>query len=232
MAQRNDYTATNLQTVFTYTFQIFETSEIDVYQDGTLLTETTDYTVTNSTLPTIGGTITLVTGATTGDLIALVQNIPVTRLIDYQTNGDMRAADLDADFDRIYTFLGGGVPSDDLSDRLVRFADSEDRSANDNLIPSPVAGKFLGWDADGELVNIDSPTVSISDTPVVANVAALKALDSATITAAYVLGTSAINDAGGGYFIYSSGNAEVDNGVSVVTPNAAGLTLVYNKPPA
>jgi hypothetical protein len=80
MAQRDDYTATASQTLFTYTFQVFQTSEIDVYVNDVLLVLTSDYSVTIETAPAIGGTITLVLPSTAGDTVSFIQNIPVTRL--------------------------------------------------------------------------------------------------------------------------------------------------------
>ena len=69
MSQRDDLIAGAGQTVFTYTFQIFETDEIQVIQKDVLLTLGIDYTVIISALPAIGGTITLTVGATAGTRI-------------------------------------------------------------------------------------------------------------------------------------------------------------------
>ena len=64
----NRYTATALQTLFVYSFRILDEAHVAVYQNGTLLTITTHYTVSNVGVSG-GGNITLVTGATAGDTI-------------------------------------------------------------------------------------------------------------------------------------------------------------------
>lgn len=225
MSQRNDYTATASQAVFDFTFKIFETDEIYVYQNGSLLTETTDYTVAITGTAPNTGTITLVTGATAGDAIALVQAIPFTRLIEYQTDGDMAASTFNSDFDRLYILLqslagtDSADPDDQISDRLVRFATSEDRSGKTNLIPTPVNGQYLGW-SSGDLTNLEAPSVSVTDAPSVTNVAALKALDVNESTSAYIQGKNTANDGGQGWFSYKASNTETDDGENVVTPNS------------
>jgi hypothetical protein len=223
---RHDYTATGGQTVFTYTFQIFEDDEITVYQNGVLLVLTANYTVTNATLPAIGGIITLTLGATAGDAIALVQDIPFTRLIDYQTDGDWLADEVNSDFDRIYTlldqqFVGGGASSSTLSDRLLRFSDSVDRSVNNNLYPDPVAGEIMVWDSAGDLVNATFPAADIGTEGVVVSVAQLRALDVTSTFSAYIQGITTQNDGGQAHFYFDAASMAVDdNGITTVKPNS------------
>jgi len=221
---RQDYTATAGQTVFTYTFQIFEDSEIDVYKNGVQLTLTTDYTVSNSTLPTIGGTVTLVAPASAGDAIALVQDIPIVRLIDYQTNGDWQATEVNSDFDRIYTllvqqFIGGGGSSSTLSDRLVKFSDAVNRSTNTNLIPAPVVGNVLAWDATGDLENIAIPSIDAGQQVVAANIPSLRAAASGSSIGAVTLGGVSLNDGLQRAYYFDATSTDADNGSTIIKPN-------------
>jgi len=96
-------------TVFSYAFPIFDDTDLNVYltpvgddpNDTTqLLTYNVDYTVTNSTPPTVGGTITLTVGATAGDVITIVRNQPDNRLNNYVDGGLFQATDVNTDFDR------------------------------------------------------------------------------------------------------------------------------------
>lgn len=227
MSQRNDYTALAGQTVFTYTFQIFEDSEIQVYQNGTLLTLTTDYTVANATLPTIGGTITLVNPATVGDAIALVQNIPITRLITYITDGDWKATDVNSDFNRIYTLLvqafGTGTnPNDTISDRLIRFAESVDRSLATNLYPTPQDGFVLGWDSNGDLQNI-SLTVGTTDVQFLTLISQLKPLDVSTNSDAFCLGKVSALDGFQNRFWYDPTSTATPDDELVIKPDSVIL---------
>jgi len=223
---RHDYTATGGQTVFTYTFQIFEDSEIQVYQNDVLLTLTTDYTVSNLALPSIGGSITLVNPAGVGGAIALVQDVPFSRLIDYQTDGDWEATVVNSDFDRIYTlftqqFENGGGASDTLSDRLLKFSDGQDRSGNTNLIPSPDVGKVLSWGPTGDIENIDAiPTVNAGSQVVANNVTDLRAADPTSSISAFLNGNAVANDGLQASYYFDAASTAADNGFTIIKPNS------------
>ena len=83
---RDEYTATASQTVFTYTFKIFASSDLNVYQtasdaecsDSDIITA---YTVTGVGAAA-GGTVVLNSGAAVGDLITIVSDIPESRTTD------------------------------------------------------------------------------------------------------------------------------------------------------
>lgn len=88
---RDVYTATGGQTDFTITFPYLEESHVIVTQNGTTLTQGTDYTFFDAT------TIRLTSGATSGDDIVLTRSTSQsTRLTDY-TAGALTEADLDND---------------------------------------------------------------------------------------------------------------------------------------
>ena len=227
MAQRDDYTAIASQTVFTYTFQIFEDSEIFVYQNGLLLTLTTDYTVSNNTLPSIGGTITLTTGATAGDAIALVQSIPITRLITYITDGDWKATTVNTDFDRIYTLLvqafgTGSTPSSQISDRLIRFADSVNRTSATNLYPTPQDGYLLSWNSDGDIANVLA-SIATTDVQFLTLISQLKPLDVSTNTDAFCLGKVSALDGFQSRFTYDATSTATPDDEYVVKPDSVTL---------
>lgn len=226
MSQRNDYTAGAGQTIFTFTFQIFENDEIQVYQNGLLLALGIDYTVTIDTLPSIGGSITLTSGATAGATISLVQAIPFTRLISYQTDGDWQADTVNADFNRLYTLLvqafgTSSDPNDQISDRLLRFATSENRSGATNLIPSPQNGTILSWN-NNDLINIALPTFSSNEAVTVNSATALRAVDINNSHSAYLEGQNTPNDGGQNHFYYDAASTAIDNNLTVVTPDSVG----------
>lgn len=96
-------------TVFSYPFPIFEDTDLNVYLTPVgstpddvvdILVYNVDYTVTNSSPPTVGGIITLTTGATSGDVITIVRNQPDNRLNNYIDGGLFEATDVNTDFDR------------------------------------------------------------------------------------------------------------------------------------
>ncbi|HHT9129278.1 MAG TPA: hypothetical protein ACFYEC_00245 [Candidatus Brocadiaceae bacterium] len=107
---RNQYTAGGGgPTVFAFTFPIFALTDVVVYRtpvgstadDVTqILVYNVDYTVTNNIPPAVGGTITLTVGATAGDIITLVRDLPDNRLNNYIDGGLFQATDVNTDFDR------------------------------------------------------------------------------------------------------------------------------------
>jgi hypothetical protein len=98
--QRIQYTATSGQTEFTIPFPFLENSDIVAYQDSTLLVLTTDYTLSGADSPS-GGTLTLVSGATTGDIITIFGNTPIDRTSIYSaTISNLTGSDLNGDFNR------------------------------------------------------------------------------------------------------------------------------------
>jgi hypothetical protein len=86
-ASRNQYTATAGQTVFAYTFEIVTDDDIVVLKNGVTLTKTADYTVSGVGIDS-GGNVTLVVGATAGDILTLYRDMPYERLTDYTNAGD------------------------------------------------------------------------------------------------------------------------------------------------
>ena len=100
-ASRNQYTATAGQTVFAYTFEIVSDDDIVVLKNGVTLTKTTNYTVSGVGSDS-GGNVTLVVGATAGDIITLYRDMAYERLTDYTNAGDFLAADVNNDFDRLW----------------------------------------------------------------------------------------------------------------------------------
>lgn len=103
----DQYTATGGQTVFNYTFEIVENTDLLVYQTPQgdapndllqLLTFNVDYTVTGVGAEN-GGTVVLNSGATLGDIITIKQNVPVQRDTAFTPGGVLRANDLNSEFD-------------------------------------------------------------------------------------------------------------------------------------
>jgi parallel beta-helix repeat protein len=104
---RDQYTATGGQVAFSYTFEIAAEGDIAVLQNGVLLSLGTgagEYAVTGVGSDT-GGVVTLVTGATSGDIITLYRDMALERLTSYTNGGDFLAADVNNDYDRLWLAL-------------------------------------------------------------------------------------------------------------------------------
>ncbi len=166
---RNQYVATNLQTIFNYTFEIAVNTDIKVYQragsaapDDTadLLTLTTDYTVTGVG-SSGGGTIVLVTGATTGDIISIQGNAPADRDTSFTPGGVIAAQNLNTEFDNLVLIYQTILA---VLDNLVpTYPESAIVSAKDTILA--VLGAGQGWrmnDANDEIEPIDLPSGGIA----------------------------------------------------------------------
>jgi len=140
---RDQYTATSGQTVFPYTFEIAAAGDIKVLQNGTLINQGTgagEYAVSGVGVDA-GGNVTLVTGATAGDVLTIYRDMAYERLTAYTNAGDFLAADVNNDFDRLWLALqqNGG----DLDRVLI--APNTDPTSIDMTIPDKATrlGKYL-----------------------------------------------------------------------------------------
>lgn len=176
---RNQYSATSGQTVFIYTFEIFDDDDITVEQNGAVLTKGTHYSVSGVNVDT-GGNITFVTGATTGDIITLYRSMALVRTADYQQNGSFLSDEIDTDLDRLWaavqqnkTDLGASLRAS-VSDTILNSSNTE------LALPSVRGGKLLGFAADGTLDYI-SAAIAGGDFTDVSTTAAMTALTGVSV---------------------------------------------------
>jgi hypothetical protein len=146
---RDQYTATSGQTVFPYTFEIFNKDDVVVIKNTTTLIEGTNYTVTGVGNEN-GGSIVLTAGATTGDIITVYRDMPLERNSDYQTSGDFLASEVNNDFDRLWL---AAQQINELSARSIKKPDSDSASIN-MVLPVALnrADKMLAFDGTGAVV--------------------------------------------------------------------------------
>ena len=148
---------------YAFTFEILAASDIAVYRGDTLLTLTTNYSVTINANGT--GSVTLVTTAGTNN-ITIVGSKTIQRTTDFTTGGDFFANTLNDELDAQTIFIqqvaetaerGMKAPVTDPTDINMTLPRKADR-----------AGKYLAFDANGN--PIPGPTSTAVD--VVANIAA------------------------------------------------------------
>ena len=144
---RNDYVATSGQEEFAYTFTALLDSDIKVLKNGTALAlgDGNDYTL--SGVGTYGGNVTLTSGATTGDKIAIYLDMPLSRTTNYQNSGDFLALDVNGDFNKLWLAIQQGTT--DLI-RAIRRPVADAGTINMEL-PLAASRKdtLLGFDATG-----------------------------------------------------------------------------------
>ena len=133
---RNEYTATAGQTVFTYTFKIYEDTDLNVYVTaaGAEADDTSDI-VTPSLVTGVGdedgGTVTIDATAN-GDLVTIISNIPSSRTTDYQNNGDFIPDVVNEDFDRVVSIV---KQIEDTANRTTAFESRFPQFAGLNFSP-------------------------------------------------------------------------------------------------
>jgi hypothetical protein len=198
-APRVAYTATSGQIVFPYPFWISAEEDIVVYQNGTVLTLTTDYTVSDVLEPT-GGDITFVTGATLNDEIVVVRDIPVKRISEFQTGGSFQASVLNSSLSKHVAMIQQVETNQSRSLQLS----GADTFSGDMNLPTVTSGKYLK-------VKDDASGWEMGDAPVVTN-------SSLSIDTADAHKIVAVNSAGDDFDILTSlgtsGQILTSNGAS------------------
>lgn len=87
---------------YSFSFEVLANTDIQVYKNTTLLTLTTNYTVTINSNGT--GSVTLVSAATGSDTITIVGDRAIQRATDFVTGGDLFANTLNDEFDSLVIF--------------------------------------------------------------------------------------------------------------------------------
>lgn len=155
---RAEYSATSGQTLFTFNFKIYQTSDIKVYltpagttpNDATdILTETTDYTV--SINGDNGGLVTLVSPAVLDDSVTFVRILPNTRDTEYQALGDLYSGTLNMDQD-YQTYLISDRDAD--ASRYLAIPNSSQGVSTE--LPAPVGDSYIRWSTDGKSLENDT----------------------------------------------------------------------------
>lgn len=112
VSPRVQYVANSAQTTYTFTFPVYAATDINVYSrpagstaydPSNILTYVTQYSVTlnpadNNGGPSPGGSISLVTPSTVGDIVTIVRNQPDQRLNYYVNGGLFAAPTVNSDF--------------------------------------------------------------------------------------------------------------------------------------
>jgi len=130
---------------YNFTFEILANTDIAVYQDDTLLTLTTNYTVTINSNGT--GYVTLTALPTGATQIAIVGNRTIQRTTDFVTGGDFFANTVNDEMDQQTIFAQQNAEG--LNRALS--APQTDPTTINMVLPraSLRANKALGFDADG-----------------------------------------------------------------------------------
>jgi hypothetical protein len=131
---------------YAFTFEILVNTDVAVYRDDTLLTLTTDYTVTIAANGT--GSITLVATPTGATQIAIVGSRAIQRTSDFVTGGDFFANTVNDELDSLTIFAQQNAEAV----RRALQAPQTDPTNIDMTLPraSVRANKTLAFDSNGD----------------------------------------------------------------------------------
>ena len=100
ISSKVQYTADGVQTVFIVPFPFLQESDLQVYLGTVQATLSTDYTATGAGSAS-GGTITLLTAPTVGELVTILRVVSYTQPIDFINNPNFDVNNLEAALDHL-----------------------------------------------------------------------------------------------------------------------------------
>ena len=186
---RNDYIATGGQTIFPYTFETFASSDLIVLQNGAVLSEGSQYTVSGVGLDA-GGDITLLSGATASDAISVYLDMDLTRTTDYQNSGDFLASEVNDDFDRAWLAT---KQQQNSIDRSLRLPDAD--STLDMALPVLASrkGTVLAFDETTGLPVVGPDIADVSSiASITADIARLADIEDGTLATNAIQNTAVV----------------------------------------
>jgi len=206
---RNEYVGNAGQSIFSYTFKIFESTDLNVYvtpsgQEADDINDlVTGYSVTGLG-DEDGGTITLVSPTSLGDLVTIVSAIPRARTTDYQFNGDFLPNVVNDDFDRVVSLV---KQNNDLFARSLITPESQ--QGGPFYLKTPSAGKYLRWDDTASSIeNSDISSTDRADTELSFQYSTVEALKLSSLVSGQIADTKGYYSIGDGgaarYFIKTS----------------------------
>jgi len=130
---------------YNFSFEILAATDLAVYRDDTLLTLTTNYTVTINANGT--GSVTLTAAPTGATQIAIVGARAIQRTSDFVTGGDFFANTVNDELDSLTIFAQQNA---EAVNRALQAPQTDPTSINMTLPRASVrANKALGFDANG-----------------------------------------------------------------------------------
>ena len=222
---RISYTATSGQTAFTVPFEFFDNTDLNVYINDTLQTLTTHYTVTGGSGST--GSITLVTGATAGDIVVITRDVTLERTTDFPTSGPFQVASLNTELDKVVAMI---ADMKDLADRGLRLSDSDTSATLVLANKDTRKGTVLAFNETTGAVEV-GPTIADTNTiaQIKADIATLADIQDGTVATNAITTVSSISP---DVTTVSNNNANVTivagntTNINTVATNDSNITTV------
>lgn len=165
---------------YAFTFEVLAQTDIEVYKGDTLLTLTTDYTVTIN--PNGTGSVTLVATAGT-DNITIIGARAIQRTTDFVTGGDFFASTVNSELDSLTIFAQQNAEG---IERALRAPETDPTTINMTLPrKADRAGKYLAFDeVTGDPVPGETPAELAQTLAIADAISALATIDDEIVTVA------------------------------------------------
>lgn len=215
---------------YSFTFEVLANTDIQVYKNTTLLTLTTNYTVTINSNGT--GSVTLVVAATGTDTITIVGNRAIQRATDFVTGGDLFANTLNDEFDSLVIFA---QQISEKADRGLKAPVTDPTDVNMVLpVKATRKGTVLAFDSTtGDPVAgpaLDSVTTVIAQSAnintVATNIASVNTVAGNNTNVTTVAGVSGAVTTVAGISSNVTTVAGISGNVTTVAGNSANVTTV------
>jgi hypothetical protein len=165
--RRIQYTSTG-QTAFNFSFQVNASSELQVYINDVLKTETTHYTVSLNTDGT--GTVTFGSATSAGELITIIGDQPLSRTTVFQTGQANNPATLETEFDNV---LIRQQQLKEITDRSIQLKVTTPRTVTGSGTSGPLewpydatasnnADKVIAYDSNGTSLILGPTTAGLT----------------------------------------------------------------------
>ena len=165
--RRIQYTSTG-QTAFNFSFQVNASSELQVYINDVLKTETTHYSVSLNGDGT--GTVTFGSATTAGEIITIIGDQPLSRTTVFQTGQANNPATLETEFDNV---LIRQQQLKEITDRSIQLKVTTPRTVTGSGTSGPLefpydatasnnADKVIAYDSNGTSLILGPTTAGLT----------------------------------------------------------------------
>ena len=165
--RRIQYTSTG-QTAFNFSFQVNASSELQVYINDVLKSETTHYSVSLNTDGT--GTVTFGSATTAGEIITIIGDQPLSRTTVFQTGQTNNPTTLETEFDNV---LIRQQQLKELTDRSIQLKVTTPRTVTGSGTSGPLqfpydatvsnnADKVIAYDSNGTSLILGPTTAGLT----------------------------------------------------------------------
>ena len=215
VARRVQYTSTG-QTAFNFSFQVNASSELQVYVNDVVKAETTHYSVSLNGDGT--GTVTFNSATTSGEIITIIGDQPLSRTTVFQTGQTINPTTLETEFDNV---LIRQQQLKEITDRSIQLKPSTTRTVTGSGTSGPVFFPYgTTTENSGKIIRYNSAGTSLELGPDTTSIDTLAALSTELTT------LSAISSAISGVHSNASNINNLNSNIAAVTNVNSNLSAI------